>query len=272
LVANPDTEVPAAARPALQVLVSALERLEAEIRGLEAEIVRRARENEVARRLMTIPGVGPLIATALVALGSTPQTFRRGATSRPGWGSRRASTPRAASSASAPHQEWASARSGGCLIIGANSVVIKRHVHRRRSPALGWQDAARKPPMLVRVALANKMARIVLGLMRGRRSTGLRPWRRKPARSRGRRRREGQQKVWRNGRETGSGHPGCNRVPRARGVDLDPTANTIRARGRNGRIKGRTDVSTRQRTMPTQDPRCAQGVHRCCVTRAADLA
>ena len=78
LVADPDTLVPAAARPALQVLVSALERLEAEICGLEAEIVRRARENEVARRLMTIPGVGPLIATALVALAPPPQTFRRG--------------------------------------------------------------------------------------------------------------------------------------------------------------------------------------------------
>ncbi len=68
LVTGPGRLVPEAAWPALQVLVSALERLEAEIRGLEAEITRRARKDETARRLMTLPGVGPLIATALVVL------------------------------------------------------------------------------------------------------------------------------------------------------------------------------------------------------------
>jgi transposase len=76
LVADPDTLVPAAARPALEVLTSTLTRLEAKIRSLEVEIVRRAKDEAVARRLMTIPGAGPLIATALVALAPPPQTFR----------------------------------------------------------------------------------------------------------------------------------------------------------------------------------------------------
>jgi transposase len=64
LVADPNTLVPGAARRVLQVLVSALERLDAEIHHLETEIVRRAQEDATARRLMTIPGVGLLIATA----------------------------------------------------------------------------------------------------------------------------------------------------------------------------------------------------------------
>ena len=53
------------------------------------------------------------------------------------------------------------------LIIGANSVVIKRHVHREAQPGT-WLAGmlTRKPPLLVRVALANKMARIVWALMR----------------------------------------------------------------------------------------------------------
>ena len=53
------------------------------------------------------------------------------------------------------------------MIIGANSVIIKRHVHREAQPCT-WLDGLlmRKPPMLVRVALANKMARIVWALMR----------------------------------------------------------------------------------------------------------
>tara|TARA_R100001369_G_scaffold11704_5_gene25444 strand:- start:3898 stop:4098 length:201 start_codon:yes stop_codon:yes gene_type:complete len=52
------------------------------------------------------------------------------------------------------------------LIIGANSVIIKRHVH----PMAGsgtWLGGMllRKPRMLVRAAVANKMARIVWALM-----------------------------------------------------------------------------------------------------------
>lgn len=52
------------------------------------------------------------------------------------------------------------------LIIGANSVIIKRHVHAAARPGT-WRGEVltRKPPMLVRVALANKMARIVWSWM-----------------------------------------------------------------------------------------------------------
>ncbi len=165
-VADPDTLVPEAARPALQVLVSALERLEAEIRGLEAEIVRRAKEDATARRLMTIPGVGPLIATALVALAPPPQTFRRGRDFAAWLGL----TPRQHSTGG-KQRLGATTRMGErslrrLLIIGANSVVIKRHVHREAQTGT-WVGSllSRKPPMLVRVALANKMARVVWALM-----------------------------------------------------------------------------------------------------------
>ncbi len=165
-VADPDTGVPEAARPALQALVSALAGLEIEIRRLEAEIVRRVRENETARRLMTIPGVGPLTATALVALAPPPQTFRRGRDFAAWLGL----APRQHSTAGKQRQ-GATTRMGErslrrLLIIGANSVVIKRHVHREAQPGT-WLGSllARKPPMLVRVALANKMARIAWALM-----------------------------------------------------------------------------------------------------------
>jgi transposase len=52
------------------------------------------------------------------------------------------------------------------LIVGANSVIIKRYVHASARPDT-WLGGVlkRKPPMLVRVALANKMARIVWALM-----------------------------------------------------------------------------------------------------------
>lgn len=52
------------------------------------------------------------------------------------------------------------------LIIGANSVIIRRHTHPDAQPGT-WlgNPLSRKPPMLVRVALANKMARIVWVLL-----------------------------------------------------------------------------------------------------------
>eukprot|EP01035_Chromulina_nebulosa_P055020 gene55020-biopygen39192 len=52
------------------------------------------------------------------------------------------------------------------FIIGANSVIIKRHVHAAAKSGT-WLGGmlTRKPQMLVRVALANKMARIAWALM-----------------------------------------------------------------------------------------------------------
>jgi len=51
-------------------------------------------------------------------------------------------------------------------MIGANSVIIKRHVRAEARPGTWLGDMlTHKPPMLVRVALANKMARIVWALM-----------------------------------------------------------------------------------------------------------
>ena len=76
LVEDPDSGLPAEAIATLKVLVTALVHLEAEIGKLDVEIERRAKENEVARRLMTVPGIGPLIATALAVLAPPPETFR----------------------------------------------------------------------------------------------------------------------------------------------------------------------------------------------------
>ena len=46
--------------------------------ALDREIIRRAREDTEARRLMTIPGIGPITATALAALAPSAATFKKG--------------------------------------------------------------------------------------------------------------------------------------------------------------------------------------------------
>ncbi|BCH61958.1 IS110 family transposase (plasmid) [Agrobacterium vitis] len=120
----------------------------------------------MARRLMTVPGIGPLIATAIAVLAPPPQTFRK-ARDFAAW---LGLTPRQHSTGG--KQRLGSTTKMGerslrrLLIIGANSVIIKRRVHAEARPGT-WLGAmlTRKPPLLVRVALANKMARIVWALM-----------------------------------------------------------------------------------------------------------
>ena len=166
IVEDPDSGLPADAIPTLKVLIAALAQLEAGIGKLDAEIARRAGENELARRLMAIPGIGPLIATAIATLAPPPENFRK-ARDFAAW---LGLTPRQHSTGG--KQRFGATTKMGerslrrLLILGANSVIIKRHVHASAKPGT-WLAGmlTRKPPMLVRVALANKMARIVRALM-----------------------------------------------------------------------------------------------------------
>ncbi len=61
-------EPPEISHPLLGILVDTLEALNIRIRQLEAQIAQRAREDEMCRRLATIPGIGSIIATAIAAL------------------------------------------------------------------------------------------------------------------------------------------------------------------------------------------------------------
>ncbi len=67
MVEDCETVIPQEARAFVNGLVETMNQPDCQINGLDAEIARRARANEMARRQMTVPGVGPLKATALVA-------------------------------------------------------------------------------------------------------------------------------------------------------------------------------------------------------------
>ena len=77
-VKDPASGIPDAARSCLMRLVEMLRRLQDEIAELDREIAARAKTDDVARRLMTVPGIGPLIATAIEALAPPAETFRSG--------------------------------------------------------------------------------------------------------------------------------------------------------------------------------------------------
>jgi transposase len=163
-VSDPDGPVPDLARPILQMLVETLQALDEQIACLDREVAQRATTDETVRRLMTIPGIGPVTAVALAALAPPAETFKRGRDFAAWVGL----TP-LQHSTGGKQKLGATSKMGErtlrrLLIIGASAVV--RWVARNGAPAGSWiaRMLACKPPMLVRVALANKMARIVWDL------------------------------------------------------------------------------------------------------------
>jgi transposase len=91
LLAAGDARIPAALVPVLRLLLEQIERLAAAIAQLEARIGAAAKADPAMRRLATIPGVGPILAHAIVAAAGAPAgSSARRAPSPPGRGSRRA--------------------------------------------------------------------------------------------------------------------------------------------------------------------------------------
>jgi transposase len=164
LVRDTGSDLPEEARSVLLITVETLEGLHARIRVLDRQIEARSRQSPLARRLMTIPGVGPILATAMVALAPEPSTFRRGRDFAAWVGL----TPRQHSSGGKERlgrtTKMGERSLRRLLIIGAGSAVIAAVRHGARDPWLA-RMLAREPRMLVMVALANKMARIVWALM-----------------------------------------------------------------------------------------------------------
>lgn len=165
LVNDPASDLPEAARQILVVLVENLRALNKRVAQLDQEIRRRAKEDPVARRLMTIPGVGAITATALTALAPAAETFKRGRDFAAWVGL----TPLQRSTGG-KERLGRTSRMGErtlrrLLIIGASAVA--RWASRKGAVPGTWLErmVRCKPPMLVRVALANKMARTAWALL-----------------------------------------------------------------------------------------------------------
>src|SRR3954463_15907953 len=73
-----DSRVPGLARSALQGLVDQLRDTERRVDELDARLAKQAREDKVCQRLTTIPGIGPITATALTATIGDATVFESG--------------------------------------------------------------------------------------------------------------------------------------------------------------------------------------------------
>ncbi len=167
-VANPGSGLPEAVRELGGILLEQIAGLNVTIEELERRLRESALQDEEARRLMSIPGVGALGAMAIQAFAPPMESFRRGRDFSAWLGlvPRQNSTGGKARLGRISKMGQRDVRR--LLIIGAMTVV--RWAVRRGEPPGSWLSRmlARKPRMLVAVALANRMARIAWALITNR--------------------------------------------------------------------------------------------------------
>jgi len=161
----PTQTVPDYVREICKILICTIDEQSTKIRALELETSRRARRSPVAKRLMTIPGISSITATALEALAPPIETFSKGRDFAAWIGL----TPRQHSTGGKPRLGKTSKMGQRdlrrLLVLGATAVV--RWARQRGAPSGSWlaRMLNKKPPKLIAVALANKMARIVWVIM-----------------------------------------------------------------------------------------------------------
>ncbi len=158
-------DVPAAAVRMVGMLSQQALDTHAQLREIDRDLPALQRTDDVARRLATIPGIGPVGATALAASVTDPGQFRSGRQFAAWLGL----TPRQNSSGGKERlgriTKMGDKYLRKLLVIGATSLVRRA---RQASDAVDRRLAdllARKPVRLATVVMANKMARVVWAVL-----------------------------------------------------------------------------------------------------------
>jgi transposase len=158
-----DDRIPGAARQCLQMLVAQLKVVKQQILENDRRVLALARSSELGRRLMAVPGIGPLVASALVACVPDPSVFRCGRNMAAWMGL----VPRQNSSGG--KARLGSITKAGnrylrqMLFAGAMAVIRRAMQSKRRTWLVSLLE--RRKPKIAAMALANKNARIAWAMM-----------------------------------------------------------------------------------------------------------
>jgi len=166
VVADPsDKRVPEVARACLAALGGQLRRLKEQILEFDRMIMAWHRSNETSRRLDAIPGVGPILATALVACVADPKTFRSGRNFSAWIGL----VPKQHSSGGKDRLGSISKQGDRYLrsLFMAGALAVIRYAKINGTKYRPWLKAllARRPVKVAAIALANKIARMAWAMM-----------------------------------------------------------------------------------------------------------
>jgi transposase len=165
LLGGADQRIGAILREALLEMSERLRSFEEQLERYDRQIGKLARSDSRAGRLMTVPGVGPLIATALIAAAGNARQFKSGRELSAWLGL----VPREHSSGERTTLLGISKHGDRylrtLLIHGARSAL--RYAPRRADRNSLWLRAlkARRGPNIAAVAMANKNARVLWALL-----------------------------------------------------------------------------------------------------------
>jgi transposase len=159
-----DARLPVDAHASLVVLAAGLDAVQTMIGLIDKRIIVEHRSNEASKRLRSIPGIGIVGATAIVATVTDPKVFRSGRDFAAWIGL----VPRE-DSTGGKHKLGPISKQGDrylrrILVVGAHAVL---KLARQKPEKYPWltQLLARRPFKVVAVALANKMARVAWALL-----------------------------------------------------------------------------------------------------------
>jgi transposase len=155
--------VPEAGREVLRLLVEQLDELEQRVDAVEARMRSWHRGSPISQRLAKIPGIGPLIASAIVATVADPSVFRSGRQFAAWLGL----VPRQNSTGGKQRLGRITCHGDAyirrLLIIGAQSALQRSKEIKENAWVKGLLSRCAR--LKVAVALANKTARIAWALM-----------------------------------------------------------------------------------------------------------
>jgi transposase len=160
-----DKRLPEVARACVAALGAQLQMLKAQILEFDRMIRAWHRSSEASRRLDDCPGIGPALATALVATVADPKVFRSGRNFSAWIGL----VPKQHSSGGKDRLGSISKQGDrylrGLFVAGALAVIRYAKIHGTKHRP--WHTAllARRPTKVAAIALANKMARMAWAMM-----------------------------------------------------------------------------------------------------------
>jgi transposase len=160
-----DNRVPEVARACLAALGAQLRRLKQQILEFDRMIMAWHRSNETSRRLDAVPGMGPALATALVASVADPKAFRSGRNFSAWIGL----VPKQHSSGGKDRLGSISKQGDRYLrsLFTAGALAVIRYAKIHGTQHRPWLAAllARRPTKVAAIALANKIARTAWAMM-----------------------------------------------------------------------------------------------------------
>ena len=174
LIRDPESNIPSPLGPVLEDTCAEITQLEARIKTIEQQLTSLARGNDIITRLQTIPGIGLLSATALVAFVGDIHRFPTGRH----FASYLGLTPRERSSGLVRRLGAISKRGDSyirmLLIHGARSALLaaKRREHPSTLQIWALRIEQSRGHNKAAVALANKIARIAWAMWKNNRNFG----------------------------------------------------------------------------------------------------